>query len=262
MSMNSVGMVYTTVINLKRSPERRAYMEHQLDACRIPFVLLEATDGSVHTFDSHDSTSLSGGELGCALSHRRALQAFLESSAPYALIMEDDIDISDRFSAVLSTILRMLDAKTPHYIQFDYAPVGWRGVQFWWFLFLTMVRTKKTEWRFWIQMPWYLIKGVAANIFSLYEGVRNWFFKKSASIAPARKDRYLAGCYLVTRETARVLITLNTPIQHAADAVHNVARRKHLIEHYIAIPRVVRQKRESFHSTLEDIHFGKKIISY
>ncbi len=255
--------VYVAVINLKRSPDRREYMERQLEACQLPFTILEATDGSAHTFTPEDSASLSQGELGCALSHRRALQTFLDSSALYALIMEDDIEMSDRFPTTFSTILSSLNAVESTYIQFDYAPVGVHGVQFWWFLFLNMARNNKGNFIFWMKVPWYLLKGLVANIFTIYEGVRNSFFQRYGNTTtPARKDRYLAGCYLLTREAAVELISLNTPIRYTADAVHNVARKKKLIRHRIAVPRVVRQKRETFHSTLQDIHFGKKIISY
>ncbi len=241
-------------------------MERQLEACQLPFVILEATDGSTHTFTPQDSTSLSQGELGCALSHRRALAEFLKTEADWALIMEDDIEIESSFPAALQHILQSLLYKKDKciYVQFDYAPVGWKGVTLWWFLFVNMIQNQRTSIRFWLQLPVYLLKGTLASVFTLIEGMRDWRIRrhKTCKMASAYKDRYLAGCYLLSRPVAEKLITLNTPIIYAADAVHNIARKQRAVHHYICVPRLIRQKRETFNSTLNDVHFGKKIIAY
>lgn len=104
-------------INLDRDVDRRAWVEAQASAAglvltRVPAVLgstlgaeelarhRAATDhaGAVALKDlspndlaPHD---LSPGEVGCLLSHVRALRLFVESDEPHALIIEDDVHIA------------------------------------------------------------------------------------------------------------------------------------------------------------------------
>lgn len=52
------------------------------------------------------------GEIGCAMSHRSIWQKMVDEQIDYALILEDDIDISDR-------ILQFLETET-HYDTFDF----------------------------------------------------------------------------------------------------------------------------------------------
>lgn len=93
----------TYVVNLKRSPHRRQYMERLLepysDLLEVEFI--EAVDGRAEPdmerkFNDAGSLRrygrlLSPGEKGCTLSHRKCARALLDSDAPYALIFEDDI---------------------------------------------------------------------------------------------------------------------------------------------------------------------------
>ena len=96
----------TYVINLEKSTVRRHYMESLLsnfDFLDVEFI--KAVDGRLLTekerqslFDCDTSRSLYGktlnaGEIGCALSHRKVYETFLESAAPFALVLEDDITI-------------------------------------------------------------------------------------------------------------------------------------------------------------------------
>ena len=256
--------VYTTVINLKRSPDRRKHMEDSLSELNIPFHILEATDGNSYQSDARDSTRLSSGEIGCADSHRRALTNFLESSHAFGLVMEDDIDIDSRFSTNLLAALDQLNANDKVVVQFDYAPVGIKGVLLWWFLFRNLISTNSNSWYFWLRLPVYLVKGIAANFISIWEGFRNEYYVaiNRSALVLVHRDRYLAGCYLVSKAAAIELINLNKPIMYPADAVHNVARRQGKIKHYLSVPRVIRQKREIFSSTLNNEHFGKKATSY
>lgn len=94
------------VINLPASTKRRSYM----DALLKPYAFLnvefiEAVDGRKMTqhereqaFDYAGCTRHMGrrpneGEIGCVLSHHKCCRTLLESDAPYALILEDDITI-------------------------------------------------------------------------------------------------------------------------------------------------------------------------
>lgn len=263
MSMEYLNNLSITVINLKRSPERRVLMEKQLNELQLPFRLLEATDNPPS--ETNVTTLLSSGERGCADSHRRAQSDFLESEAELCLIMEDDLDISPGFKDAIAGILSTPpDERSWDYLQFDYAAVGIKGVKFWWFSFGNLFRKRKRDYLFWLSLPFFFLKGLAANIVSIYEGVRDYFYRENgrSRIVRLYRDRYLAGCYLVNKKAAKYMVEINSPLTMAADAVHNKARADGLIRHYLYVPRLVRQKRESFVSLLDNQHFGKNVISY
>lgn len=258
--------VFVTYINLDRSIDRRRSIEKLLARAQLPALRSSATDGGSFDFETDDlHNSLSMAERGCAHSHREVWKRFLtESSAPFALVMEDDIEFNSDFSWVVNEVLRQAFISEKLYVQFDYAPVGIKGVLLWWFLLLNRARNQKGRVSFWMLLPYLILKGIAANLLALYEGMRDAYYRrtKKVSLARARKDRYLAGCYLLSRRAATELLHLNTPLREAADAVHNIARRQGRIDHYLCIPRSTRQKRETFTSTLDNSHFGKKIIAY
>lgn len=88
------------VINLDRSPERWAMMAEDLGRLGLGARRVVAIDGSSLSLPeagvdpdlflrTHGRTPLPG-EIGCYLSHLRALAAFLETDAAYAVILEDD----------------------------------------------------------------------------------------------------------------------------------------------------------------------------
>lgn len=259
--------VYTTVINLPREKERRLFMEQQLSKAGIPHVFFNAIDGNRYDFKdvySEDSARaqsvnpLTASEKGCALSHRLALETFLTSDKPYALIMEDDIAFGPTFPNVIATVLAA-PTKPWNYLQFNYSPVGWQGVLLWWFL----VR-KDTSKRTLRQMLLLPLKGVLVQLLNLLWGTRDMWNRYFSTGKPYRayRDHYLGGCYLITREAAQALITLNTPLIYTADRIQNIARRAGVIKHYLYSPRLVRQKRELFSSSINNDHFGEKVISY
>jgi glycosyl transferase family 25 len=88
------------VINLARAPDRWAVMERRLDAARLPYVRVEAVDGRtiqlpIPEFDEWTHRLMTGrrpipAEIGCYLSHLRAIDAFLATEDGHALILEDD----------------------------------------------------------------------------------------------------------------------------------------------------------------------------
>lgn len=95
----------TYVINLKASGSRKQYMEQMLapyrDCLDVSFV--EAVDGRklpesrLRDIWSQDGTYrtygryMKGGEIGCALSHRKCYDEILRNSDRVALILEDDV---------------------------------------------------------------------------------------------------------------------------------------------------------------------------
>lgn len=101
------------VVNMRRSSDRWEAIKAQLDRLRIPADRVDAVDGrllseeemkglmsSVHYSIGRE---LERGEIGCFLSHRKCWQELVDSDEKFALIMEDDLLLSDRsFKFMLS----------------------------------------------------------------------------------------------------------------------------------------------------------------
>jgi glycosyl transferase family 25 len=99
--------MHTYVINLARSPDRRAHITAELQRAGLDFEIIPAVDG--RTVDLSDSALIDptvasqwqfpAGTAGCALSHFHVYQKILEDGPERALVLEDDVtlpaDLSD-----------------------------------------------------------------------------------------------------------------------------------------------------------------------
>ena len=92
------------VINLDRSRDRWQLIRENLDRIGLEASRIDAVDGL--TLPDDPSTRLLGaGTVACALSHYKAMDAFLKCDAPAALILEDDADVG----ASVPSIIRSRD---------------------------------------------------------------------------------------------------------------------------------------------------------
>ena len=98
----------TYVINLRRATTRKSLMVKQGRALGITLDFIQAVDGLditdedralVDNFQRQKFTRyvLTDGEIGCWLSHRKAMQALLDSGDDMAAILEDDVTLSADF---------------------------------------------------------------------------------------------------------------------------------------------------------------------
>jgi glycosyl transferase family 25 len=103
------------VINLDRDSARLESVRRELDGAGIPFTRIPAVLGaerlgeaglvdlaSYRTRNRADSPR--GGELGCYLSHLRAMEAFLATGAPMGVILEDDVRLLPGFDEVVRAL--------------------------------------------------------------------------------------------------------------------------------------------------------------
>jgi len=96
-------------INLARRPDRRAAMEEQAQALGLQLTRLDALDARAADAAELARRFETNGPLGeipkgdqcCSLSHRIAWARLVESGAPYAVVLEDDVRLSERASLVL-----------------------------------------------------------------------------------------------------------------------------------------------------------------
>lgn len=99
------------VINLDRAPERWAAMQEVFKETNIVPVRVAAIDGKklslplldfdVKGFQRWHGRQVNTYEVGCYLSHLKALQTFLESNQEHALIAEDDLCLETGFGEML-----------------------------------------------------------------------------------------------------------------------------------------------------------------
>jgi glycosyl transferase family 25 len=104
------------VINLDSAGDRWATAERNFTATGLDFIRVPAIDGtrlelpvsgySEPLFRRRHGRTTNLREVGCYLSHVRALEMFLESEAEYGLICEDDVTFHGDFSAVLESLCR------------------------------------------------------------------------------------------------------------------------------------------------------------
>lgn len=91
------------VINLESSKERRLSISERLRNDDCNYKIFSAVDGRnlpVHHFRSYKALKslfsfgrlLYGGEVGCFMSHRKCLEAFLRDPCDMCLILEDDVN--------------------------------------------------------------------------------------------------------------------------------------------------------------------------
>ena len=85
-------------INLDEQPERKESVEKQFEYWDIEkYTRVSAYDGRDddlgEILKGRYPDLMTSGEVGCTTSHLKAIKMFLETDAPCALIMEDDIDI-------------------------------------------------------------------------------------------------------------------------------------------------------------------------
>ena len=132
------------VINLKRTPERKLYIQRQLDALNLSYSFVDAIDrydiqsptycveiarllGIDEAIIESKLYSESHGNMACALSHIKAYNLMRENNDQVACILEDDAIISPDFLEILRAaqkvpwdiLMLSNQSRTTRYIQVD-----------------------------------------------------------------------------------------------------------------------------------------------
>ncbi len=102
-------MIAVYVINLARSPERRAWMESELARAGVEGIFVRAVDGRRFvgrcermSAGSAPGNSLSRAETALVLSHRKAWRKLLASGADHAVVLEDNVHLGEGFRETLA----------------------------------------------------------------------------------------------------------------------------------------------------------------
>jgi glycosyl transferase family 25 len=100
------------VINLAAAKERLGYMSEQLGG---EFERIEAVNG--HAVPEHLAPNFSGptpllpGEIGCYSSHLLAAETILARGLPYAVVLEDDVELAPDFRNLVETAIGTLSGE-------------------------------------------------------------------------------------------------------------------------------------------------------
>ena len=116
------------VVNLLRSPERRARMQRHLDGLGIAHQFVDAVDGRLLSEEERAANyaprrrrlffgrDMSPGDIGCILSARGIYREMVEKQIPVAILLEDDVELAPNFMNVIRALMK--------------SPVPWDIVRF------------------------------------------------------------------------------------------------------------------------------------
>lgn len=105
------------VINLPESSDRKLNISRQLDNYGIKPIFIEAVNGKnldqleINRYCNQNKAKevfgreLFLGEIGCALSHKKIYQKIVDEDIGYAVILEDDALVRDKFTRAVNLII-------------------------------------------------------------------------------------------------------------------------------------------------------------
>lgn len=120
----------TYIISLARSQKRRRYILKHAQTRKLDYTLVEAVDGQLLTEEDIARHCLvdhirkhpeffSSGMLGCALSHYKAYQVFVDSGEPFGFFLEDDAYLPKDINALLPKITAKMNVGEAVLLYFD-----------------------------------------------------------------------------------------------------------------------------------------------
>ena len=199
----------TFVISLERVPERRVAISASLQQYGVDFELFPAVWGAdidrsaPEIFDGdsfviHNNclskTTIKGkltdGELGCALSHLRLYQKIVQDNLPGAIVLEDDFEAYNDFTAVFEAIL----AQVPEAELINGRTWSHMGLRQGWFNPRHRVTVAGKEYTF-----------VRAGIPGL-----DWFLNRRRRMESTR-------CYYISQQGCKRLLSLGYPVRMESD---------------------------------------------
>lgn len=141
MDANGINQTPIYVINLDRSLQRLESIKAAFKFLKIEFIRIQAVDlnngladdisGLYDDYQNSKSyfARLTKAEQGCFHSHRKAWQAFLDSSFDTCIVLEDDVALADDFSGAISVCCDWLTNERPRILKL-YAKRPVKGMSF------------------------------------------------------------------------------------------------------------------------------------
>ena len=123
-------MARAYVINLARSPERRAHMVAELGKTGVDYEIVQAVDG--HELDFRDSQTVANiqplvlennlllpNQIACVLSHLDAYRRILDDGSDYGFVFEDDVILPPDLGPLADAIAKQLTGAEIVLLNFD-----------------------------------------------------------------------------------------------------------------------------------------------
>jgi len=265
------NMTYKTIfINLKAEKTRLKFMTNQLNSLKILFERLEAVNGKEYlenggneydeklTLKNHYS-KLTNGEIGCALSHKRCYQKFLNDPAykdiKYLLILEDDVELDKNFKNIIEKEIKKNEEKYKwNYLQFNYPKIIFSLKEKYKTQFIIFKTSKEIKNRI-KRLPFLILSPLFSSflgfIYIIYSKKRK--IKNGGVIPYFKKMSALTGAYLIDKKTASILLNLTKKIIWPADITTSEKLYKYKskrMNFYFYYPLIAKQKIEEFKSNI------------
>jgi len=258
----------TILINLNKDIDRLDFMTKQLGDLNMSFERLEAVhgkeymekDGSEYDEElaiSRGGRKLSLGEIGCALSHKRCYQKFLNDpeykDTKYLLILEDDVELDKNFKTILENEIKKNEENYKwNYLQFNYPVWEYSLKEKYKNQIITLKSSESIKTK--IKRISFLL---VAPIFSSFLDLRYYFLHKKNGVKPFFvRIHALTGAYLIDKKIAKILLTLTEKIIKPSDIIisHDLYKyKKEDLNFYFYTPLLARQKEEDFESSINKI---------
>jgi len=115
----------TILVSLKRATDRREEMRSQLSKLDINAIIMDAVDGlslsdtqlnkTIHNPGGwRTGEKFRPGEIGCTMSHIKAINIAKENNWEYVILLEDDIIICEDFNKRLDLLFKMVPKNWEH----------------------------------------------------------------------------------------------------------------------------------------------------
>ena len=243
------------LINLARRPDRLAHVQQQLAQLGLSFERFDAVDGATiddtsfvdrDQFYLNNKRQIALGEIGCAMSHRAIWQQMVEQNLPFALILEDDINIRAELVDFL--------ASTHHYQHFDFLNLSYSEpyrvdpAALEYFVSQNKLRRPhvfhqdRSEWR---KLEW----NRSWRVFQIYPTLSQ-HYAMECDPAPL-----LGSGYIVSLHAAQALLKASERFEFPIDWVSRYASG-HLVEGF-TYPCLVTQSLND--SNIDDRHYGNRL---
>jgi glycosyl transferase, family 25 len=167
--------------------------------------------------------AMNSGQIGCAWSHAMVYADIVKNNYRKALVLEDDVLVSESGVSAFEKIINEL-------------PADWE------LLFLDYYKNEKEPASGFIKKIIYHIQSSMGLLKWNHKMINHLFAKKlSPHISKAGFHDYTSA-YAVTTGGAKKLLHLQTPISFVADNLLAYASTNQLVNAYLAIPKVFRQE--------------------
>jgi len=217
------------LINLDKRPDRREFMEKQLQRLGLEWERIPGVDGMALSEEEigtlYDEASamkehgvpLTRGHIGCSLAHARAYEYVVDNNLPAALILEDDVVLPDTVPSILK---ELEDSKKGwDFMHISYPPMNWAWLKSW--FHASWKRTKQNP----LFCFYVLIKVPYMLVLFVFEILREYYHKHFGSgFVRFLRPVYHLGAYVITNEGARKLVSVAYPVRYCADQLVNKCR--------------------------------------